>query len=152
MKARPSASFLARLKEHFDLIVVDSPPMGAVIDSLLIADDRRGHLRLPLQQSLPGNTWKLYIRALHNGKNDILGMYLNGLSTGRVSSLLELPLLPELTKNTTAHRAGDDPFLLASCQFFTQSPCSSHSAWGCSACSPADFDQVSDSSLGCRGD
>jgi len=30
--------FLASLKQHFDLVVVDSPPMGAVTDAILIAE------------------------------------------------------------------------------------------------------------------
>jgi succinoglycan biosynthesis transport protein ExoP len=30
--------FIEAMKQHFDLVVVDSPPMGAVTDALLIAE------------------------------------------------------------------------------------------------------------------
>ncbi|MFT3781655.1 MAG: polysaccharide biosynthesis tyrosine autokinase [Nibricoccus sp.] len=78
------SQLLERLKKHFDLIIMDSPPMGAVTDAQLIADRsdeviyvcRFGKaLRKHIQQ---------YIRALQNGKNEILGIVLNGLSTRRI--------------------------------------------------------------------
>jgi capsular exopolysaccharide synthesis family protein len=76
--------FLARLKKHFDLIVVDSPPMGAVTDSLLIAERSDEVLYVCRFNKAYRKHIKLYIRALHNGKNDILGIVLNGLSTRRI--------------------------------------------------------------------
>ena len=75
---------LARLKRHFDLIVVDSPPMGAVTDSLLIAERTDEVLYVCRFNKAYRKHIKLYIRALHNGKNDILGIVLNGLSTRRI--------------------------------------------------------------------
>jgi succinoglycan biosynthesis transport protein ExoP len=75
---------LARLKKHFDLIIVDSPPMGAVTDSLLIAERTDEVLYVCRFNKAYRKHIKLYIRALHNGKNDILGIVLNGLSTRRI--------------------------------------------------------------------
>jgi capsular exopolysaccharide synthesis family protein len=75
---------LARLKKHFDLIVVDSPPMGAVTDSLLIAEHTDEVVYVCRFNKPYRKHIKLYIRALHNGKNDILGIVLNGLSTRRI--------------------------------------------------------------------
>jgi capsular exopolysaccharide synthesis family protein len=75
---------LARLKKHFDLIVVDSPPMGAVTDSLLIAERTDEVLYVCRFNKAYRKHIKLYIRALQNGKNDILGIVLNGLSTRRI--------------------------------------------------------------------
>ena len=75
---------LGRLKKHFDLIVVDSPPMGAVTDSLLIAERTDEVLYVCRFNKAYRKHIKLYIRALHNGRNDILGIVLNGLSTRRI--------------------------------------------------------------------
>jgi polysaccharide biosynthesis transport protein len=75
---------LGRLKKHFDLIVVDSPPMGAVTDSLLIAERTDEVVYVCRFNKAYRKHIKLYIRALHNGKNDILGIVLNGLSTRRI--------------------------------------------------------------------
>ncbi|ATC62621.1 hypothetical protein CMV30_00780 [Nibricoccus aquaticus] len=75
---------LARLKKHFDLIIVDSPPMGAVTDSLLIAERTDEVVYVCRFNKAYRKHIKLYIRALHNGKNDILGIVLNGLSTRRI--------------------------------------------------------------------
>jgi succinoglycan biosynthesis transport protein ExoP len=75
---------LARLKKHYDLIVVDSPPMGAVTDSLLIAEHTDEVVYVCRFNKAYRKHIKLYIRALHNGKNDILGIVLNGLSTRRI--------------------------------------------------------------------
>lgn len=73
-----------RLKKHYDLIVVDSPPMGAVTDSLLIAERTDEVVYVCRFNRALRKHIKVYIRALHNGKNEILGIVLNGMSTRRI--------------------------------------------------------------------
>jgi capsular exopolysaccharide synthesis family protein len=75
---------LERLKKQFDLIVMDSPPMGAVTDSQLIADRADEIIYVCRFGKALRKHIKLYIRALQNGKNEILGIVLNGLSTRRI--------------------------------------------------------------------
>jgi polysaccharide biosynthesis transport protein len=75
---------IAKLKKHYDLVVVDSPPMGAVTDSLLIAERTDEIVYVCRFNRALRKHIKLYIRALHNGKNEILGIVLNGLSTRRI--------------------------------------------------------------------
>jgi capsular exopolysaccharide synthesis family protein len=72
------------LKKHYDLLVVDSPPMGAVADALLIAERTDEVIYVCRFNRALRKHIKLYIRALHNGKNEILGIVLNGLSTRRI--------------------------------------------------------------------
>ncbi len=78
------AHLLTRLKKHYDLIVVDSPPMGAVTDSLLIAERTDEVVYVCRFNKAVRKHIKLYIRALQTGKNDILGIVLNGMSTRRI--------------------------------------------------------------------
>jgi capsular exopolysaccharide synthesis family protein len=73
-----------QLKKSFDLVVMDSPPMGAVTDSLLIAERADEIVYVCRFGKALRKHIKLYIRALHNGKNEILGIVLNGLSTRRI--------------------------------------------------------------------
>jgi len=73
-----------RLKKHFDLVVVDSPPMGAVTDSLLIAERTDEVVYVCRFNRAHRKHIKLYIRSLRNGKNEILGIVLNGLSPRRI--------------------------------------------------------------------
>jgi capsular exopolysaccharide synthesis family protein len=71
---------LERLKRQFDLVVIDSPPMGAVTDSTLIAERTDEVIYVCRFNRASRKHVKLYIRALREGN--------------RV--LLELPLLQEL--------------------------------------------------------
>ncbi|MBK9989503.1 MAG: polysaccharide biosynthesis tyrosine autokinase [Verrucomicrobia bacterium] len=73
-----------QLKKRFDLVVMDSPPMGAVTDSLLIAERADEIIYVCRFGKALRKHIRLYIRALHNGKNEILGIVLNGLSTRRI--------------------------------------------------------------------
>ncbi len=75
---------IERLKKQYDLIVVDSPPMGAVTDALLIAERTDEVVYVSRFNRALRKHIKVYIRALHNGKNEILGIVLNGLSTRRI--------------------------------------------------------------------
>jgi len=75
---------LERLKKHFDLIVVDSPPLGAVTDSLLIAERTDEVIYVCRFNRAYRKHIKLYIKAMRNAKNEILGVVLNGLSPRRI--------------------------------------------------------------------
>ncbi|HSY53657.1 MAG TPA: polysaccharide biosynthesis tyrosine autokinase [Opitutaceae bacterium] len=73
-----------RLKKHFELVIVDSPPLGAVTDSLLIAEHTDEIIYVCRFNRTNRKHIKLYIRSLHNSKNEILGIVLNGLSPRRI--------------------------------------------------------------------
>lgn len=75
---------LERLKKHYDLLVVDSPPLGAVTDSLLIAERTDEVIYVCRFNRAYRKHIRLYIKALRNAKNEILGVVLNGLSPRRI--------------------------------------------------------------------
>ena len=78
------AELLGKLKKEYDLIVVDSPPLGAVTDSLLIAERTDEVIYVCRFNRAYRKHIRLYIKALHNAKNEILGVVLNGLSPRRI--------------------------------------------------------------------
>jgi len=75
---------LERLKKQFDLIVIDSPPMGAVTDAMLIAERADEVVYVCRFNRAYRKHIRLYIRALREAKNEILGIVLNGLSPRRI--------------------------------------------------------------------
>ena len=75
---------LERLKKAFDLVVIDSPPMGAVTDSMLIAQRADEVIYVCRFNRAYRKHIKLYIKGLRDGKNEILGIVLNGLSPRRI--------------------------------------------------------------------
>ncbi len=75
---------LERMKKQFDLIVIDSPPMGAVSDSKLIAERADEVIYVCRFNRASRKHIRLYIRALTEGKNEVLGIVLNGLSPRRI--------------------------------------------------------------------
>ena len=75
---------LERLKKEFDLVVIDSPPMGAVTDSMLIAERADEVVYVCRFNRAYRKHIKLYIKGLRDGKNEILGIVLNGLSPRRI--------------------------------------------------------------------
>jgi len=75
---------LERLKREYDLVVVDSPPLGAVTDSLLIAERIDEVIYVCRFNRAYRKHIRLYMRALRNGKNEVLGIVLNGLSPRRI--------------------------------------------------------------------
>jgi polysaccharide biosynthesis transport protein len=75
---------LERLKKQFDLVVIDSPPMGAVTDAMLIAERADEVVYVCRFNRAYRKHIKLYIKALREGKNEILGIVLNGLSPRRI--------------------------------------------------------------------
>jgi capsular exopolysaccharide synthesis family protein len=75
---------LERLKREYDLVIVDSPPLGAVTDSLLIAERIDEVIYVCRFNRAYRKHIRLYMRALRNGKNEVLGIVLNGLSPRRI--------------------------------------------------------------------
>lgn len=78
------AQLIDRLKREYDLVVIDSPPLGAVTDSLLIAERTDEVVYVCRFNRALRKHIRLYIRALRQGKNEILGVVLNGLSERRI--------------------------------------------------------------------
>lgn len=78
------AQLLERLKRRYDLIVIDSPPMGVVTDPLLIADRADEVVYVCRFNKAFRKHIRTYIKALRSGKNDVLGIVLNGLSPRRI--------------------------------------------------------------------
>ena len=78
------ASLIERLKKQFDLVVVDSPPMGAVTDATLIAERVDEVIYVCRFNRAYRKHIRLYIKSLREGKNEILGIVLNGLSPRRI--------------------------------------------------------------------
>jgi capsular exopolysaccharide synthesis family protein len=78
------SQLLERLKKEFDLVIVDSPPLGAVTDSLLIAERIDEVVYVCRFNRAYKKHIRLYMKALRNGKNEILGIVLNGLSPRRI--------------------------------------------------------------------
>lgn len=75
---------LERLKKEYDLVVVDSPPLGAVTDSLLIAERVDEVVYVCRFNRAYRKHIRLYMRTLRQGKNEVLGIVLNGLSPRRI--------------------------------------------------------------------
>ncbi len=78
------SQLINRLKSEYDLVVVDSPPLGAVTDSLLIAESTDEVIYVCRFNRALRKHIRLYIKALRQGKNEILGVVLNGLSARRI--------------------------------------------------------------------
>lgn len=76
--------FIESMKQHFDLIVVDSPPMGAVTDSLLISERTDEVIYVCRFNRAYRKHIRLYIKQLRESKNELLGIVLNGLSPRRI--------------------------------------------------------------------
>jgi capsular exopolysaccharide synthesis family protein len=75
---------LEKLKKEFDLVVVDSPPMGAVTDALLIAERTDELVYVCRFNRAYRKHIRLYMRTLANAKHTVLGIVLNGLSPRRI--------------------------------------------------------------------
>jgi succinoglycan biosynthesis transport protein ExoP len=76
--------FLEQLKKRFDLIVIDSPPVGAVSDSLLVAQHTDEVIYVCRFNRATRKHIRQFVRALREGKNEFLGIVLNGLSPRRI--------------------------------------------------------------------
>jgi polysaccharide biosynthesis transport protein len=75
---------IERLKKRFELIVIDSPPIGAVSDSLLIAERTDEVIYVCRFNRASRKHIRQFVRTLREGKNEFLGIVLNGLSPRRI--------------------------------------------------------------------
>ncbi len=75
---------LEQLKKRFELIVIDSPPIGAVTDSLLIAERADEIIYVCRFNRATRKHIRQFVRTLREGRNDFLGIVLNGLSPRRI--------------------------------------------------------------------
>jgi len=78
------SQLLEKLKREYDLVMIDSPPLGAVTDSLLIAERTDEVIYVCRFNRAFRKHIRLYMKALRNGKNEVLGVVLNGLSPRRI--------------------------------------------------------------------
>ncbi|MBI4621887.1 MAG: polysaccharide biosynthesis tyrosine autokinase [Verrucomicrobia bacterium] len=84
LEAPVFGQLLERLKREYELVIIDSPPLGAVSDSLLIAERIDEVVYVCRFNRAYRKHIRLYMRALRNGKNEVLGIVLNGLSPRRI--------------------------------------------------------------------
>ena len=76
--------FLEQLKRRFDLIVIDSPPVGAVSDSLLIAEHADELIYVCRFNRAYRKHIRQFVRTLRDSDKEFLGIVLNGLSPRRI--------------------------------------------------------------------
>ena len=84
LESKIFAEILERLQKEYELIVVDSPPLGAVTDSLLIAEQIDEVIYVCRINRAYKKHIRQYVRALQGAKKDMLGIVLNGLSPRRI--------------------------------------------------------------------
>ena len=76
--------FIEHLKRRFDLIVIDSPPVGAVSDCLLIAEHTDEIIYVCRFNRAYRKHIRQFVNMLREGKNELLGIVLNGLTPRRI--------------------------------------------------------------------
>ena len=75
--------FIAGLKEKFEIIIIDTPPMTAVTDALLLSQFVDGVMLVTRAGITPRQIIKTSLEQLQAAKATILGVVLNGVNTGR---------------------------------------------------------------------
>jgi Mrp family chromosome partitioning ATPase len=78
------ADLLGWAETVYDQVIVDSPPLGAVTDALLIAERVDEVVYVCRFNRALRKHIRLYIKALRAGKNEVLGIVLNGLTPRRI--------------------------------------------------------------------
>ncbi len=76
--------FLEKLKRRFDLVVLDSPPAGAVSDCLLLAEHTDEIIYVARFNRAYRKHIRQFVRLLQQGRAEFLGIVLNGLSPRRI--------------------------------------------------------------------
>jgi succinoglycan biosynthesis transport protein ExoP len=84
LESKAFGDLLSRLKRFYDLVIVDSPPLGAVTDSLLIAQRTDEVIYVCRFNRAYKKHIRLYVKALRSGRNEVLGVVLNGLTPRRI--------------------------------------------------------------------
>jgi Mrp family chromosome partitioning ATPase len=64
--------------------VVDTPPIGAVTDGLLIAERTDESVYVCRFNKAQRKHIRIYIKSLRESKNDLLGIVLNGMNPRRI--------------------------------------------------------------------
>lgn len=77
---------LAELQTLFDIIIIDSPPVGLVSDALVLAPRVTGTILVVKAQSTPAPQVRKTIASLQRGGARILGMVLNALDFSRANT------------------------------------------------------------------
>ena len=81
----PSFSTLLNgLKANFEVVIIDSPPLGAVTDSMLLASRSDEVIYVCRFNRAYRKHIRLFMRSLREGRNEVVGVILNGLSHGRI--------------------------------------------------------------------
>jgi succinoglycan biosynthesis transport protein ExoP len=76
--------FIEQLKRRFDLLVIDSPPVGAVSDCLLIAEHADEIIYVCRFNRAYRKHIRQFVTMLRDGNSELLGIVLNGLSPRRI--------------------------------------------------------------------
>ena len=77
-------SLLDAAKHSYDVVIIDSPPLGAVTDSMLIASRTDEVIYVCRFNRAYRKNIRLFMRSLRDGKNEVLGVILNGISHRRI--------------------------------------------------------------------
>lgn len=78
------AQLLEQMKKRFELIVIDSPPIGVVSDGLLLAERADEIIYVCRFNRAARKHIRQFVRTLREGKIDFLGIVLNGLTPRRI--------------------------------------------------------------------
>jgi capsular exopolysaccharide synthesis family protein len=78
------ARLLVRLKQDYDQVVVDSPPLGVATDALLVAQNTDEVVFVCRAGRAQRRHVRLYLHALRQTGNQILGVVLNGIRPRRL--------------------------------------------------------------------
>jgi exopolysaccharide transport family protein len=70
---------IAMLQEHFDIVIIDSPPVELVSDALVIADQATGVLFVVRAMSTPYPLARKAIQRIRRANGHIMGVVLNAL-------------------------------------------------------------------------
>ena len=77
--------FISSLKEKFEIIVIDTPPLTAVTDALVLSQFVDGVMLVTRTGITPRQVVKTSLEQLQAVKANILGVVLNGVNTGKDS-------------------------------------------------------------------
>ena len=77
--------FIASLKEKFEIIIIDTPPLTAVTDALVLSQFVDGVMLVTRTGITPRQVIKTSLEQLQAVKANILGVVLNGVNTGKDS-------------------------------------------------------------------
>ena len=75
---------LEALKRRFDLLIIDTPPVGAVTDAILVAERTDEVVYVCRFNKAQRKHIRVYIKNLRETKNDLLGIVLNGMNPRRI--------------------------------------------------------------------